>query len=60
MTLRIPTLSAIRDGGKPALARALALIETAGHDAALADLLDAAAADPRAEVIGLTGPPGVG
>lgn len=60
MTTRIPTLEAIRAGGKPALARALALIETAGKDAALADLLDAAAADARAQVIGLTGPPGVG
>ena len=60
MARHIPSLEAIRAGGKPALARALALIETAGRDAALAALLDAAAADPRAEVIGLTGPPGVG
>jgi LAO/AO transport system kinase len=60
MTRPIPSLAAIRDGGKPAVARALTLIETADGSAALARLLDAAAADPRGDVLGLTGPPGVG
>ncbi|MDE2578983.1 MAG: methylmalonyl Co-A mutase-associated GTPase MeaB [Hyphomicrobiales bacterium] len=55
-----PTLSTLRVGGKRALAEALALIETARGGEALAALLDAAAADPRAHVAGLTGPPGVG
>ncbi|MFM9858000.1 methylmalonyl Co-A mutase-associated GTPase MeaB [Pseudoxanthobacter sp. M-2] len=53
-------LAAVRAGGKPALARALAAIETDGDGAALAALLDAAAAAPGGHVIGLTGPPGVG
>jgi LAO/AO transport system kinase len=53
-------LAAIRAGGKPALARALAAIETDGDGAALAALLDAAASAPGGHVIGLTGPPGVG
>ncbi|MDE2363225.1 MAG: methylmalonyl Co-A mutase-associated GTPase MeaB [Hyphomicrobiales bacterium] len=55
-----PTLSSLRAGGKRALAAALALIETARDTADLAALLDAAAADPKAHVAGLTGPPGVG
>ena len=54
------TLDAVRAGGKRGLAQALALIETARGTPALAALLDAAAADPRAHVAGLTGPPGVG
>ncbi len=56
----LPSLAAIRAGGKPAMARALSLVETADGSAALADLLDEAAAEPRAHVLGLTGPPGVG
>jgi len=56
----IPTLDIIRSGGKVALARALSAIETAAGDDDLARLLDAAAADPRGQVLGLTGPPGVG
>jgi LAO/AO transport system kinase len=55
-----PTLAGLRDGGKRALAAALAAIEAqAGSDAA-ADLLDEACAAPRAHVLGITGPPGVG
>ena len=56
----IPTLDALRTGGKRALAQALALIETARGSEALATMLDAAAADPKAHVAGMTGPPGVG
>ena len=56
----IPSLASIRAGGKPAIARALTLIETADGSEALARLLDEAAADPQGDVLGLTGPPGVG
>jgi LAO/AO transport system kinase len=56
----LPNLAELRDGGKRALAGALAAIEAqAGSDAA-ADLLDEACAAPRAHVLGITGPPGVG
>src|SRR5262249_20049069 len=56
----LPNLAELRDGGKRALAGALAAIEAqAGSDAA-ADLLDEAFAPPRADVRGITGPPGVG
>ena len=53
-------LPALRAGGKAALARALARIEAAPREEATLALLDAAWAAPRAVVIGLTGPPGVG
>jgi LAO/AO transport system kinase len=56
----LPTLDELRGGSKRALARALAAIETHAESEALARLLDAATAAPRAHVIGLTGPPGVG
>lgn len=55
-----PTLATLRAGGKRALAQALALIETARGSEELATLLDTAAADAKAHVAGLTGPPGVG
>lgn len=57
---RIATVEAVRAGGKPALARALAAIETADGSQALVRLLDEAADAARACVLGLTGPPGVG
>ncbi len=60
MAAPFPTLASIRAGGKAAVARALALVETAEADDRLAALLDEAAADPRGLVLGLTGPPGVG
>jgi LAO/AO transport system kinase len=53
-------LDALRAGGKPALARALAAIEAQIDAPATLALLDAAWAEPRAHVIGITGPPGVG
>ncbi|MEK0084825.1 methylmalonyl Co-A mutase-associated GTPase MeaB [Benzoatithermus flavus] len=53
-------LASLRAGGKAALARALALIEAAPGAEATLELLDAAWGASRAEVIGLTGPPGVG
>lgn len=60
MSQAFPTLATLRAGGKRAMAQALALIETAAGTQALATLLDAACADPKAQVAGLTGPPGVG
>jgi LAO/AO transport system kinase len=56
----VKTLSDLRAGSKPALARVLARLETAPDDPNLVALLDAAYAAPTAQVIGLTGPPGVG
>ncbi|HUG62497.1 MAG TPA: methylmalonyl Co-A mutase-associated GTPase MeaB [Methylomirabilota bacterium] len=53
-------LAAIRAGGKPAVARALAAIETRGGLARLAPLLDCCLEETRGQAIGLTGPPGVG
>jgi LAO/AO transport system kinase len=53
-------LASLRAGGKAALARALASVEAAPRDEATLALLDAAWNGPRAAVVGLTGPPGVG
>jgi LAO/AO transport system kinase len=55
-----PSLAAVKDGGKPALAAALARIERAPEDADTIALLSEAYAAPRAHVLGITGPPGVG
>jgi LAO/AO transport system kinase len=54
------TLSALRQGGKRALASALAELERDADGAAAQALLDAAWYEPRAHVVGVTGPPGVG
>lgn len=53
-------LRELREGGKAALARALARVEAAPAEEATLALLDAAWAAPRAAAVGLTGPPGVG
>jgi len=53
-------LAALARGGKPALAAALAELERAPEEAGTLALLDAAYAAPRAQVVGITGPPGVG
>ena len=53
-------LKALELGGKAALARALAALERTPEGAETLALLDAAYAAPRAQVLGLTGPPGVG
>jgi LAO/AO transport system kinase len=53
-------LSSVAAGGKPALAAALARLERAPAAEATLALLDAAYAAPRAHVVGVTGPPGVG
>ncbi len=59
-----PTLQALRadlDGGaKAPLAKVLANLETAPDAPQTLGLLDAAYAAPRARVLGITGPPGVG
>ncbi|MBI3445201.1 MAG: methylmalonyl Co-A mutase-associated GTPase MeaB [Magnetospirillum sp.] len=54
------TLDEIRAGGKAGLARALAELERAPDAPATVALLDRAYAEPRAHVVGMTGPPGVG
>jgi LAO/AO transport system kinase len=58
--MTLPTLSDIAAGGKRALSRALAAIETHAGEPALAALLDEACRAARGHVLGLTGPPGVG
>jgi LAO/AO transport system kinase len=60
MARRPDSLEALRRGGKAALARALSAVETDAADPGLDALLDAAWAQPRGRVLGLTGPPGVG
>jgi len=54
------TLSALKTGGKVAIARALALLEQAPDSPEVIDLLSAAYEAPQAHVVGMTGPPGVG
>ncbi len=53
-------LAEIRAGGKSTLARALAALEIDADSAPTASLLDQAYHAKRAQIIGLTGPPGVG
>lgn len=53
-------LDILRSGGKPAMARVLARLESHGDDPATTALLDAAFQAPKGRSIGLTGPPGVG
>src|SRR5215472_2665953 len=53
-------LAALSRGGKPALAAALARLEQAPEAEPTLALLDAAYHAPRAHVVGVTGPPGVG
>ena len=54
------TLAALRTDGKRALAAALAGLERDPENEASQALLDAAWREPRAHVVGVTGPPGVG
>ncbi|WP_350332980.1 ArgK/MeaB family GTPase [Coralliovum pocilloporae] len=58
--MTIPTLDDLRNGGKPAMSRALTAVEIHQGTNELATLLDEAAKNPRGFVLGLTGPPGVG
>lgn len=54
------TLLALREGGKRALAAALAGLERDPEGEKAQALLDAAWREPKAHVVGVTGPPGVG
>lgn len=54
------TLAALRNDGKRALAAALAGLERDPESQESQALLDAAWREPRAHVVGVTGPPGVG
>ena len=54
------TLLALREGGKRALAAALADLERNPEGDKAQALLDAAWREPKAHVVGVTGPPGVG
>jgi len=54
------SLAALRDGGKRALAAALAAIESRAEDLDVQALLDEAWTAQAGVAIGLTGPPGVG
>ncbi len=54
------TLAALRSGGKRALAACLAELERDPDGTAAQALLDDAWRSPRAHVVGVTGPPGVG
>jgi len=54
------TLDALRSGGKRALAAALASLERDSDGESAQRLLDEAWRSPRAHVVGVTGPPGVG
>jgi LAO/AO transport system kinase len=54
------SLSALRSGGKRALASALAELERDPDGAAAQALLDEAWRNPKSHVVGITGPPGVG
>jgi LAO/AO transport system kinase len=56
----VATLGELRAGGKPALAAVLAKLESSPDDADLTALLTEAYLAPLGQVIGLTGPPGVG
>jgi LAO/AO transport system kinase len=56
----VTSLAELRAGGKPALASVLAKLESSPDDADLTALLTEAYLAPRGQVIGLTGPPGVG
>ncbi len=53
-------LQKLREGGKPAMARVLARLESHARDTETITLLDAAYAAPKGQSLGLTGPPGVG
>jgi LAO/AO transport system kinase len=53
-------LAGLRAGGKLALSHLLADVERSTGEADIAALIDEAYQEPRAHVIGFTGPPGVG
>ncbi|MBO6758934.1 MAG: methylmalonyl Co-A mutase-associated GTPase MeaB [Roseibium sp.] len=60
MNRPLPTLEALRTGGKRALAQMLSRLEADRGSAEIAAFLDKAAQIEGGHVLGLTGPPGVG
>ncbi|WP_298818601.1 methylmalonyl Co-A mutase-associated GTPase MeaB [uncultured Roseibium sp.] len=60
MSVPFPTLDQLRKGGKRTLARMLTRLETGAGEQETAIFLDSVCSEPIAQVIGLTGPPGVG
>jgi LAO/AO transport system kinase len=56
----VTSLDELRAGGKPVLASILAKLESSPDDPNLTDLLTEVYLAPLGQVIGLTGPPGVG
>lgn len=60
MKTSLPSLQDLRSGGKRALARALTRLETHALAPETVAFLDRACGEPCAQVLGLTGPPGVG
>lgn len=60
MVTATPNLGTLKTGGKVALARALARVEAAPDAEDVVELLSAAYAAPCGQVVGITGPPGVG
>ncbi|WP_428674482.1 ArgK/MeaB family GTPase [Roseibium sp.] len=60
MSGSFPSVEEVRAGGKRLLARVLSRIEANAADAETAAFLDRISSSPKAHVLGLTGPPGVG
>jgi LAO/AO transport system kinase len=60
MTSVCPKFDALNGGGKMVMAQSLAEIEMHPDAPEVLELLDDAWAEPKAHVLGLTGPPGVG
>ncbi len=60
MTKPFPPLDELRQGGKRLLSRVLTRLETQAGDEETAAFLDSVCTQAIAQVIGLTGPPGVG
>ena len=58
--MKIPSFKDLQSGTKAALAQALSVIETDPYEPATVNLLSEAWRAPRAHVLGITGPPGVG
>jgi len=60
MTQQTPTFETLQKGGKKVMAKALATIESEAQAPETLQLLDEAFLNPKAHVLGFTGPPGVG
>lgn len=60
MAHKTPKFETLREGGKKVMATALAAIESKAGEPETLQLLDEAYVNPKAHVLGFTGPPGVG